>query len=115
MKPPGLQAPRRALVLCGGGARGAMEVGFYRAIRELGLSFELVVGSSVGALNGACIAGGMPPDDLARWWRALVAAMSSAGIGRHSGAWRAAELRPAAHAARDLAGAALRDLKLRWW
>lgn len=69
MKPPGLQAPRRALVLCGGGARGAMEVGFYRAIRELGLSFELVVGSSVGALNGACIAGGMPPDDLARWWR----------------------------------------------
>jgi len=46
-----------------------MEVGFYRAIRELGLSFELVVGSSVGALNGACIAGGMPPDDLARCWR----------------------------------------------
>ncbi|WP_081771165.1 MULTISPECIES: patatin-like phospholipase family protein [unclassified Methylibium] len=49
MKPPGLQPPRRALVLCGGGARGAMEVGFYRAITELGLSFEIVVGSSVGA------------------------------------------------------------------
>jgi len=46
-----------------------MEVGFYRAIRELGLPFDLVVGSSVGALNGACIAGGMPPDELARWWR----------------------------------------------
>lgn len=57
-----------ALVLCGGGSRGAMEVGFYRAIRELGLPMDWVVGSSIGALNGACIAGGMTVDEMVRLW-----------------------------------------------
>ncbi|ONN67844.1 patatin-like phospholipase family protein [Herbaspirillum sp. VT-16-41] len=57
-----------ALVLCGGGSRGAMEVGFYRAIRELGLPVDLVVGSSIGALNGACIAAGMTVDEMVRLW-----------------------------------------------
>lgn len=57
-----------ALVLCGGGSRGALEVGFYRAVRELGLPIDLVIGSSIGALNGAFIAAGMPPDELARLW-----------------------------------------------
>ena len=58
-----------ALVLCGGGSRGALEVGFYRAVRELGLPVDMVLGSSIGALNGACIASGMPPDELADLWR----------------------------------------------
>lgn len=57
-----------ALVLCGGGSRGALEVGFYRAVRELGLPIDFVVGSSIGALNGAYIAAGMSPDELARLW-----------------------------------------------
>ncbi len=57
-----------ALVFCGGGSRGAMEVGFYRAIRELGLPVDLVIGSSIGALNGACIAGGMTVDEIVRLW-----------------------------------------------
>lgn len=60
-----------ALVLCGGGARGAMQVGFYQAIVELGLSFDLVIGSSVGALNGALISADMPPTELAQLWRGL--------------------------------------------
>lgn len=57
-----------ALVLCGGGSRGALEVGFYRAVCELGLPVDLVIGSSIGALNGAFIAAGMPPGELARLW-----------------------------------------------
>lgn len=57
-----------ALVLCGGSSRGALEVGFYRAVRELGLPIDLVVGSSIGALNGAYIAAGMPPAELAKLW-----------------------------------------------
>ncbi len=57
-----------ALVLCGGGSRGALEVGFYRAVREFGLPIDLVIGSSVGALNGAFIAAGAPPDELVRLW-----------------------------------------------
>lgn len=64
-------AAHTALVLCGGGARGAMQVGFYQAIIELGLSFDLVIGSSVGALNGALIAADMPPAELAQLWRRL--------------------------------------------
>lgn len=59
------------MILCGGGARGAMEAGFYQAIIDLGISFDLVVGSSVGALNGACIAAGMPPRELADLWRRI--------------------------------------------
>lgn len=71
MNMDGAPAPRRALILCGGGARGAMEVGFYQAITDLGISFDLVVGSSVGALNGACIAAGMPPRELGDLWRRI--------------------------------------------
>lgn len=70
MTAPGTST-RRALILCGGGARGAMEVGFYQAVIELGLSFDLVVGSSVGALNGALIAAGLSPAELAALWRGI--------------------------------------------
>jgi len=60
-----------ALVLCGGASRGAFEVGFYRAVKELGLRVDFVVGSSIGALNGAYIAAGMPADELARLWLSI--------------------------------------------
>lgn len=61
--------PPRALVLCGGGSRGAMEVGFYRALTERGVRADLILGCSIGALNGAFIAGGTPPHELVRLWR----------------------------------------------
>jgi NTE family protein len=54
------------LVLGGGGARGLAHVGVWRAVQERGVRTGRVVGSSVGALIGACIAGGMS-------WRELVA------------------------------------------
>jgi hypothetical protein len=57
-----------ALVLCGGASRGALEVGFYRAVQELGLRIDFVVGSSIGALNGAYITAGMPATDLEKLW-----------------------------------------------
>lgn len=57
-----------ALVLCGGGSRGAMEVGFYRAIRDLGLPVDFIIGSSIGALNGACLGAGMRPEKVAELW-----------------------------------------------
>lgn len=60
-----------ALVFCGGGSQGAMEVGFYQAIQELGLPVNLVIGSSIGALNGACIAAGMPAAETAQIWRSI--------------------------------------------
>ncbi|HHW29618.1 MAG TPA: patatin-like phospholipase family protein [Syntrophomonadaceae bacterium] len=41
------------IVLEGGGARGAYQVGVWKALNELGIDFKGVAGTSVGALNGA--------------------------------------------------------------
>lgn len=57
-----------ALVLCGGGSRGATEIGLYKALVELGISIDLVVGTSVGAINGALIASGYSPKQLGTLW-----------------------------------------------
>jgi NTE family protein len=64
------EAESTALVLCGGGAHGALEVGFVQALEELGIRYDHVFGSSIGALNGAFLAGGASPAGLADLWRA---------------------------------------------
>ncbi len=43
----------KALVFGGGGARGAYQIGAWRALEELDRSFDIVTGTSVGALNAA--------------------------------------------------------------
>lgn len=48
--------PEVALVLGGGGHQGAYEVGMMRALLEHGIRPDLIVGTSVGALNGAALA-----------------------------------------------------------
>ncbi len=63
--------PLTALVLCGGGSRGAVEVGLYQAVVELGIPIDFVVGSSIGAVNGALIAAGMSPAELVQHWTSL--------------------------------------------
>ena len=45
-----------AFVLGGGGLLGAHEVGMLRALTEAGVRPDLVVGTSIGALNGALVA-----------------------------------------------------------
>ncbi len=45
-----------ALVLAGGGAKGAYQIGAWRAFEELGIEFCAVAGASVGALNAALFA-----------------------------------------------------------
>ena len=60
-----------ALVLCGGGSHGALEVGFARALLELGIRYDQILGTSIGAVNGAYLAGGMSADDLAGLWRTV--------------------------------------------
>ncbi len=44
------------LVLEGGGAKGAFQIGAWEALRELGVDINGISGTSVGALNGAIIA-----------------------------------------------------------
>ena len=55
-----------AFVLGGGGVLGAVEVGMLRALGEAGIRPDLVVGTSVGAINGAFLAGDPTADGVAR-------------------------------------------------
>lgn len=45
-----------AVVLEGGGAKGAYEAGVWKALEEAGVQYHAVAGTSVGALNGAMMA-----------------------------------------------------------
>lgn len=65
---PGATPVKTALVLSGGGTNGAVEVGFYKAIQEFGIRIDQVIGTSVGAINGAMIAAGLPADEIASRW-----------------------------------------------
>lgn len=51
MKPYGL-------ILAGGGAKGAYQMGAWKAMREMGIKIEAIAGVSIGAINGAFIAQG---------------------------------------------------------
>jgi len=64
--------PKTALVLSAGGMFGAYQVG---AWRELSGWFrpDMVIGTSVGALNAWAIAGGCSPDELIRLWTSPIA------------------------------------------
>ena len=67
-----------AFVLGGGGILGAHEVGMLRALSEAGIRPDLVVGTSVGAINGA-----------------LVAADPAGAAARLAGLWQGDDLREA--------------------
>ena len=57
---------RVALVLQGGGALGAYQAGIYQGLQEHGLTPDWVVGTSIGAINAAIIAGNKPDDRVTR-------------------------------------------------
>ncbi len=56
--------PKIALVLGGGGARGAAHVGVIRALEEMRIPVDYIVGTSMGALVGGLYATGMSSDEL---------------------------------------------------
>lgn len=43
----------KAIVLSGGGSKGSYQIGVWRALRKLHIKYDIVTGTSVGALNGA--------------------------------------------------------------
>jgi len=66
------QIGRIVLVFQGGGAHGAYQVGVYEALRESGVEPDWVIGTSIGAINAALIAGSKPAerlDRLVEFWR----------------------------------------------
>jgi len=58
-------APRTAVVLGGGGLLGAVQVGMVHALEQAHVRPDIVVGTSVGAINGAVLAAA-PPGQAAR-------------------------------------------------
>ena len=67
---------RIALVLQGGGALGAYQVGVYQALHEAGIEPDWVCGVSIGAINSAIVAGNPPERRLERlqiFWERITA------------------------------------------
>jgi len=52
------ERPKRALVLPGGGGRGAYQVGVVKALMEKGIEFDFAFGTSIGGLNATLLAQG---------------------------------------------------------
>ena len=74
--------PVRALILSGGGGRGAFHAGVYKYLmknykvnvdskHEGAWEPQIIVGTSIGAVNGAAIAQGMSADQLINVWKSL--------------------------------------------
>src|SRR5262245_44857954 len=72
----------RTLVLSGGGGRGAFHAGVFKYLSEVNKSGldpdhegawtpDIVVGTSIGAVNGAAIVQGVSADALEQFWLSL--------------------------------------------
>lgn len=70
----GVGTPHVAFVLSGGASLGAVQVGMLRALFERDIRPDILVGTSVGAVNAAYVGARPEPeaiDDLADIWRSL--------------------------------------------
>ena len=79
---PGLPG-QVVLVLQGGGALGAYQIGVYEALHEAGIEPDWVIGTSIGAINAALISGNRPQDRMARlnlFWRRVEQQWPIAGM-----------------------------------
>jgi NTE family protein len=67
---------KKALVLSGGGGRGAYHIGVVQALVDRGwmqdgVGPDIIAGTSIGAINAAAIASGHPVAELKRRWLAM--------------------------------------------
>ncbi len=58
------QRPKVAVVLCGGGAKGATHIGVLKVLEEYGIPIDMVAGTSMGALIGGLYAVGHPVAEI---------------------------------------------------
>lgn len=61
----------RALVLSGGGGFGAYQIGAWRALAESGWHPDVVLGTSIGAVNSFLVSRGVESEELRRIWTEL--------------------------------------------
>jgi len=67
----GKDSRQRALVLSGGGGRGAYHIGVLAFLERHDWSPDIIVGTSIGAVNGAALASGHNAHSLWALWRRL--------------------------------------------
>lgn len=83
------QPPETAFVLGGGGILGAHEVGMLGALAERGITPDLILGTSIGAVNGALFAADPTLDGVERlsglWRQSDLAEITAAGVLRRMG------------------------------
>jgi NTE family protein len=63
--------PETVLVMQGGGSLGAYECGVFKALSKHGIKFDIIAGTSIGAVNAGIVAGsksGHPEKDLEAFW-----------------------------------------------
>jgi NTE family protein len=65
------ERPTVALVLSGGGAKGAAHVGVIKRIEELGIPVDMVLGTSMGGLVGALYSLGYTPQQMDSLMRSI--------------------------------------------
>jgi predicted acylesterase/phospholipase RssA len=71
---------KRAFVLCGGGSLGSYEVGVWKYFREVGMNFDIVTGTSIGAINGAFVAANEFDKAVELWKSAAASKVMSNGL-----------------------------------
>lgn len=59
-----LKKYKKGLVLSGGGARGIAHLGAVKALYEYGHQFDVIIGTSMGAIVGSVLANGYHPDEV---------------------------------------------------
>ncbi|MEH0675507.1 patatin-like phospholipase family protein [Vibrio scophthalmi] len=61
---PAVERPKIAVVLAGGGAKGAAHIGVLKALEELKIPVDYITGTSMGAYVGGLYATGMSADEI---------------------------------------------------
>ncbi|MCP5104991.1 MAG: patatin-like phospholipase family protein, partial [bacterium] len=59
----------RALILSGGGARGAFHVGVLQYLEEKNWRPDLICGTSIGAINAVAVGSGLSAGEIAHIWK----------------------------------------------
>ncbi|SLM30208.1 putative esterase; signal peptide [Desulfamplus magnetovallimortis] len=59
---------KRALILSGGGSRGAFQIGVWKYLQKIDWQPDMICGASIGAINAAAIGSGLGVDELTRLW-----------------------------------------------
>src|SRR3990170_3367276 len=102
---PGAGEGTTAFVLGGGGLLGAVEVGMLQALFEAGVAPQLILGTSVGALNGALVAADPSPgviDRLVGLWESAAGGKEVYGDGPVRQVTRAVRTGTHLHSAKPL-------------